>query len=87
MFQPSGNGPPGGQSVPRALPRQVPQAMGGMQRMPPGANMGAFGAAPQAGMVMNPGNIPMQRGAGGQSHPHQVCCICKILLCYLQLLF
>jgi cyclin-dependent kinase 8/11 len=50
--------------------------MGGMPRMPAGANMGAFGAAPQAGMVgLNPGNIPMQRGAGGQAHPHQVCCI------------
>lgn len=70
---PSGNGPPGGQPVPRQIPRQMQQPMGGMQRMPPGANMGAFGAAPQAGMVgMNPGNIPMQRGAGGQSHPHQL---------------
>ena len=82
MFQPSGNGPPGGQPVPRQIPRQMQQPMGGSQRMPPGANMGDFGAAPQAGMVgMNPGNIPMQRGAGGQSHPHQHCSILK--LCYL----
>uniref|UniRef100_A0A453SWL2 CUE domain-containing protein n=4 Tax=Aegilops tauschii subsp. strangulata TaxID=200361 RepID=A0A453SWL2_AEGTS len=68
---PSGNRPPGGQPVPRPLPRRMQQPMGGMQRMPPGANMGAFGAGPQAGMVvMNPSNMPMQRGAGGQFHPH-----------------
>ncbi|XP_047094032.1 cyclin-dependent kinase E-1 [Lolium rigidum] len=71
---PSGNAPPGGQPVPRQLPRQMQQQpMGGMPRMPAGANMGAFGAAAQAGMVgLNPGNIPMQRGAGGQAHPHQL---------------
>ncbi|TVU31506.1 hypothetical protein EJB05_23193 [Eragrostis curvula] len=70
---PSGNAPPGSQSVPRPMPRQMQQPMVGMPRMPAGANMAAFNAASQAGMGgLNPGNIPMQRGAGGQSHPHQL---------------
>ncbi|KAL6642608.1 hypothetical protein ACP70R_020789 [Stipagrostis hirtigluma subsp. patula] len=71
---PSGNAPPGNQSVvQRPMPRQMQQPMVGMPRMPAGANMAAFNAASQAGMAgMNPGNIPMQRGAGGQSHPHQL---------------
>uniref|UniRef100_A0A0A9E1N6 Uncharacterized protein n=1 Tax=Arundo donax TaxID=35708 RepID=A0A0A9E1N6_ARUDO len=70
---PSGNAPPGNQSVQRTMPRQMPQPMVGMPRMPAGANIAAFNAASQAGMVgLNPGNIPMQRGAGGQSHPHQL---------------
>lgn len=48
------------------------QPMVSMSRMG-GTNMAAFGAAPQGGIAgMNPGNIPMQRGAGAQSHPHQV---------------
>lgn len=75
VFQPSGNAPPGGQSVARSMPRQMPQQsmVGGMPRVAAGANMAAFNAASQAGMAgLNPGNIPMQRGAGGQSHPHQV---------------
>ncbi|GJM91601.1 hypothetical protein PR202_ga07990 [Eleusine coracana subsp. coracana] len=46
---------------------------GGDARVPAGANMAAFNAASQAGMAgLNPGNIPMQRGQGGQSHPHQL---------------
>uniref|UniRef100_A0A0E0MB95 Cyclin-dependent kinase E-1 n=2 Tax=Oryza punctata TaxID=4537 RepID=A0A0E0MB95_ORYPU len=70
---PSGNAAPGNQSVvPRPIPRQMQQPMVGMSRMG-GTNMAAFGAAPQAGMAgLNPGNIPMQRGAGAQSHPHQL---------------
>ena len=72
-FQPSGNAAQG-QSVPRSMPRQMPQQpMVGMPRVAAGTNMAAFNAASQAGMAgLNPGNIPMQRGAGGQSHPHQV---------------
>jgi len=56
------------------MPRQMPQQpMVGMPRVATGTNMAAFNAASQAGMAgLNPGNIPMQRGAGGQSHPHQV---------------
>uniref|UniRef100_A0A8R7TND6 CUE domain-containing protein n=1 Tax=Triticum urartu TaxID=4572 RepID=A0A8R7TND6_TRIUA len=38
---PSGNGTSGGQRVPRPLPRQMQQPMGGMQGMPPGTNMDA----------------------------------------------
>uniref|UniRef100_A0A0D9XMY8 Cyclin-dependent kinase E-1 n=1 Tax=Leersia perrieri TaxID=77586 RepID=A0A0D9XMY8_9ORYZ len=70
---PSGNAPPGSQSVvPRPIPRQMQQPMVNMSRMT-GANMAAFNAASQAGMAgLNPGNIPMQRGAGAQSHPHQL---------------
>ncbi|CAN6294102.1 unnamed protein product, partial [Urochloa humidicola] len=70
---PSGNAAQG-QSVSRSMPRQMPQQpMVGMPRVAAGANMAAFNAASQAGMAgMNPGNIPMQRGAGGQSHPHQL---------------
>ncbi|XP_072962282.1 cyclin-dependent kinase E-1 [Typha angustifolia] len=56
--------------APRAVPRQMP--MIGMQRMPaPG--MAAFNAASQAGMGgLNPGNIPLQRGATAQSHQQQL---------------
>jgi cyclin-dependent kinase 8/11 len=74
VFQPSGNAPPGSQSVLRPMRQmQHQQPMVGMPRVPAGANMAAFNAASQAGMAgLNPGNIPMQRGAGGQSHPHQV---------------
>jgi len=70
---PSGNAAQG-QSVPRSMPRQMPQQpMVGMPRVAAGTNMAAFNAASQAGMAgLNPGNIPMQRGAGGQSHPHQL---------------
>uniref|UniRef100_A0A0E0F103 [RNA-polymerase]-subunit kinase n=1 Tax=Oryza meridionalis TaxID=40149 RepID=A0A0E0F103_9ORYZ len=70
---PSGNAAPSNQSVvPRPIPRQMQQPMVGMSRMG-GTNMAAFGAAPQGGIAgMNPGNIPMQRGAGAQSHPHQL---------------
>jgi cyclin-dependent kinase 8/11 len=65
--------------------RQMQQPMVGMPRgVPAGANMAAFNAASQAGMAgLNPGNIPMQRGAGGQSHPHQVLFIAPITLRYL----
>ncbi|KAL5231131.1 hypothetical protein ABZP36_029907 [Zizania latifolia] len=71
---PSGNAVPGNQSmVPRPIPRQMQQPMVGIQRITAGANMAAFSAASQASMAgLNPGNIPMQRGAGAQSHPHQV---------------
>ena len=83
VFQPSGNAP-GGQSVARPMPRQMPQQpmVGGMPRVAAGANMAAFNAASQAGMAgLNPGNIPMQRGAGGQSHPHQVILALSVM-CY-----
>ncbi|AQK66278.1 Cyclin-dependent kinase E-1 [Zea mays] len=72
---PSGNAPPGGQSVARPMPRQMPQQpmVGGIPRVAGGVTMAAFNAASQAGMAgLNPGNMPMQRGAGGQSHPHQL---------------
>jgi cyclin-dependent kinase 8/11 len=70
---PSGNAAQG-QSVSRSMPRQMPQQpMVGMPRVAAGTNMAAFNAASQAGIAgLNPGNIPMQRGAGGQSHPHQL---------------
>lgn len=51
---------------PRAVPRPMP--MLGMQRMPP-----AFNIASQAGIGgLNPGGIPIQRGAAPQAHPQQV---------------
>jgi cyclin-dependent kinase 8/11 len=83
VFQPSGNAPTGGQSVARPMPRQMPQQpmVGGMPRVAAGANMAAFNAS-QAGMAgLNPGNIPMQRGAGGQPHPHQVILALSVM-CY-----
>ncbi|XP_042489261.1 cyclin-dependent kinase E-1-like isoform X1 [Macadamia integrifolia] len=54
----------------RPVHRQMPM-LPGMQRMP-GAGMAAFNLASQAGMggAMNPGSIPMQRGAS-QAHHHQ----------------
>ncbi|OEL16388.1 Cyclin-dependent kinase E-1 [Dichanthelium oligosanthes] len=70
---PSGNAAQG-QSVSRSMPRQMPQQpMVGMPRVAAGTNMTTFNAASQAGMAgLNPSNIPMQRGVGGQSHPHQL---------------
>lgn len=68
------------------MPRQMQQPMVGMPRVPAGANMAAFNAASQAGMAgLNPGNIPMQRGQGGQSHPHQVPFLLQLLenTCFL----
>ncbi|PIA47441.1 hypothetical protein AQUCO_01400239v1 [Aquilegia coerulea] len=55
----------------RPLPRNMPP-MAGMQRMP-GPGMSAYNLASQAAMGggMNPGGIPMQRGAGGQPHQQQ----------------
>ncbi|XP_038982780.1 cyclin-dependent kinase E-1-like isoform X1 [Phoenix dactylifera] len=70
-----------GNAVPRSVaaasvvaPRQVPRPMPmvGMQRMP-GAAMAAFNIASQAGMGgVNPGNIPMQRGAAAQAQQQQL---------------
>ncbi|XP_039142083.1 cyclin-dependent kinase E-1 [Dioscorea cayenensis subsp. rotundata] len=70
----SANAIPGGvtaQSMagPRPGPRQI--SMVGMQRMPVGS-MAAFNIPSQAGMNLNPGGIPMQRGPAGQAHPQQL---------------
>ncbi|KAH0448051.1 hypothetical protein IEQ34_021851 [Dendrobium chrysotoxum] len=55
---------------PRAVPRPI--SMLGMQRMPP-ASMAAFNIASQAGIGgLNPGGIPIQRGAAAQAHPQQL---------------
>ncbi|KAI0488389.1 hypothetical protein KFK09_028220 [Dendrobium nobile] len=55
---------------PRAVPRPI--SMIGMQRMPP-ASMAAFNIASQAGIGgLNPGGIPIQRGAAAQGHPQQL---------------
>lgn len=81
----SANAIPGGvtaQSMagPRPGPRQI--SMVGMQRMPVGS-MAAFNIPSQAGMNLNPGGIPMQRGPAGQAHPQQVhnSCRCFNYLC------
>lgn len=53
-----------GRSVPR------PMIGVGMPRMPP-QGMGPYNLASQAGMGMNPGGIPMQRGVSAQAHQQQ----------------
>ncbi|KAJ4964932.1 hypothetical protein NE237_016781 [Protea cynaroides] len=72
----SGNAVPGSVAAApvvaaRPLHRQIPMVPG-MQRMP-GLGMGAFNLASQSGMggAVNPGSIPMQRGAAAQSHQQQ----------------
>ncbi|KAL0544371.1 hypothetical protein IC582_019485 [Cucumis melo] len=53
------------------MARSVPRAMGvGMPRMPH-QGMAAYNLASQAGMGMNPGGIPMQRGVSSQAHQQQ----------------
>lgn len=53
------------------MARSVPRAMGvGMPRMPH-QSMAAYNLASQAGMGMNPGGIPMQRGVSSQAHQQQ----------------
>ncbi|KAJ0989885.1 hypothetical protein J5N97_008241 [Dioscorea zingiberensis] len=56
-------------AAPRPGPRQIP--MVGMQRMPVGS-MASFNIASQAGMGLNPGGIPMQRGTAAQAHQQQL---------------
>lgn len=58
------------------MARSVPRAMGvGMPRMPH-QGMAAYNLASQAGMGMNPGGIPMQRGVSSQAHQQQqVACL------------
>ncbi|KAK8963241.1 Cyclin-dependent kinase E-1 [Platanthera guangdongensis] len=65
-----GNVPAAAGMPTRAVPRSMP--MVGMQRMPP-ASMAAFNIASQAGIGgLNPGGLPIQRGAAAPTHPQQL---------------
>ncbi|KAK1262893.1 Cyclin-dependent kinase E-1 [Acorus gramineus] len=65
----SGGVPPGSIMNQRPVPRQM---AGNIPRMPV-PNVGSFGIGPQAVMGnMNPGGIPIQRGASAQAHQQQL---------------